>query len=200
MNVDFHGARKTDRQKAAVFATQKRAGTPAMKDKLLDAIVERYPTLRKWNKGAPKTITKAGLKKHVQLWEILISTDHHQDVAYVFYMFSCSWDPSGFQVLTHGDRVVGVGDADSDLLCYPHADPERTPPKAKPPSAAKIRAAVTKAKKRQKKNAKALPDELDDDLITITLAAWAGFHEGTDDDPSDGEVLVELGVTRPTRP
>jgi hypothetical protein len=187
MQVHFHGARATDRQRDALEATRKRATT--MKAVLLDAIVAAYPTFREW-KRRPKSITRPQLKERTELWEILLSKDHHQGVAYVAYVFSCAWDPSGVYVLTHGDRVVAAGG--SEVLGYPHQDPLRTTPKPAGPTLAQRRAARAAAEKRAKKNPKALPPDHEGELW-LTLPVWAGFFSGPGSKASNGVVGVSVG-------
>ncbi len=188
IEVDYHGSRITDRQRAAVRATVKRAA--AMKPRVLDAIVLAYPTFRAWDRR-PKMVTKAQLKARIALWQVLVTTDHWQDLAYVAYEFSVAWDPSGVTVLTHGDRVIAAGDY--ELLRYPHVDPMRGVKAKKPMSPAKQRAAIATAKKREAKN----PRRLDDDTeFEIHLAAWAGLStDGTA--PSKGDALVVVASDGP---
>jgi hypothetical protein len=165
--VDHHGSRRTERQKAALAGAVARAAR--MKPRILAAIVAAYPNLRQWSRR-PKTITVAQLKNLIAPWELLLSTDHFQGEGYVFYEFSCAWDPSGIVVLTHGERVVGVGDGDFELMTYPHRDPARTSPPRKRKA----------AKKRGRKAPAALPAEMSDEL-------WIGLP------PWDGEIGVALG-------
>lgn len=194
--VDFHGSRLTQRQLDAVAATKKRAAK--MQPKILDALLSAYPKLEKLHPvlqrshGLPKKperMTRAALKKNFALWEVLVTTDHHDDVAYVSYNFATSWHPSGACVLTHGDRIVAVGD--SEVLTYPHADPERTPPLAKGPSPAKVKALREAAKKRAAKNPKVLRGG--DDEMVVTLPVWAGFTSAPTHAPSKGAVLLDVG-------
>ena len=190
--VDFHGSRITERQLAAVPAAVKQAKT--LQPKLLDAILGVYPKLEKhWEKPKPKTMTKAKLKDHFKLWEILISADHHEDVAYVAYQFESSWHPSGAIVLTHRDRIVRAGDF--DVLGYPHADPLRTTKPKNAPTPAKVRALRAAAEVRAKKNPKTLvPGE---DETIVFLPVWAGFaSDGVR--PSKGEVMVSVGGDDPS--
>lgn len=191
IEVDFHGSRITERQLAAVPAAVKRAKT--LQPKILDALLAAYPKLEKhWENKKPKTMTKAQLKNNFKLWEILITTDHHEDVSYVAYALANSWHPSGTTVLTHGDRIVGVGD--SELLRYPHADPLRVRKKKRPPGPAKLKALRTSAEKRAKKNAKKLAPGPDETIVFLPV--WAGFaSDGVR--PSKGEVMVTAGGDDP---
>jgi hypothetical protein len=187
IKVAHHGSRVTDRQHEALAATEARAAT--MRPTVLDAIVKGYSTLRQW-KPRPKTMSKAQLKPHVELWEVILTTDHHDGVGYVSYVFSCSWDPSGIYVLTHGDRVVSVGG--SEVLEYPHADPMRVSRAPRGPTAAQRRAAIARAAKRARKNPAVLPAASDDE-VWITLPVWAGFHAGGNAKVASGEVGVSIG-------
>jgi hypothetical protein len=177
IEVDFHGSRITPRQLAAVTASVSRA--KRMQPKLLAALAQAHPKM------------KGAAKDHFVLWEILITTDHHLDIAYVAYMFQNSWHPSGDVVLTHGDRVVSVGDF--DVLTYPHADPERATPKPKRVTPAKIKALREGAARRAKKNPKSLRDDAE---TVVFLPSWAGFaSDGVR--PSNGEVMVSVGGDDP---
>jgi hypothetical protein len=196
IEVDFHGSRATQRQLDAVAATQKRA--KAMQPKVLDALLQAYPKLEKLHpvlqrshglKKKPEKMTKAAMKSHFALWEILVTSDHHDDVAYVSYNFATSWHPSGTHVLTHGDRIVAVGD--SEVLTYPHADPERQPAKPTGPTPAKVNALREAAKKRAAKNPSTL--RAGSEEMTIYLPAWAGFVARAGAAPSNGEVMVDVG-------
>jgi hypothetical protein len=186
LGVDHHGPRATPRQIAALEAAVARA--KIMKPRILDAIVSAYPGFRAWS-PRPKTVTVAKLTRLIAPWELLVTKDHFAGEGYVAYEFSCAWDPSGIVVLTHGERVVSVGDF--DVLGYPHADPLRTPPAPKAPTLAKVQAAIARAKKRAKKNPAALPpDALDE--VSIHLPGWAG-HVAGDDDVASGEIVVSVG-------
>ncbi len=182
IQVDHHGGKVTDRQRAALAATVKRAA--ALKPAIVEAILRGYPTLRAW-KPRPKKMTATRLKQHVALWEVLLTKDHHAGVGYVSWGFECGWDPSGFHVLTHGDRIVAVGD--SEVLRYPHADPLRGVKLPKSPTPAQRKAAIVRAKQRAKKNPATLPDDIDAE-IWITLPVWAGFFAGPGHSASVGEV------------
>lgn len=195
IEVEFHGSRVTQRQLDAVVATQKRAARMQMT--VLEAILRAYPKLEKLHPvlqrshGLPKKpekMTKAALKRNFALWQILVTTDHHEDVAYVCYELRNSWHPSGTTVLTHGDRVVAVGD--SELLGYPHVDPARKAPMTKRPTAAAVKSLREAAKKRAAKNPKDLRGGNDE--IAIYLPAWAGFVAG-EGSPSEGDVMVDVG-------
>lgn len=171
IEVSYHGARSTPRQRAAIAATQKRAAK--MKPVVLAAILAAFP----------KRLTKATLAKKIELWEVIATRDHFEGVAYVAYMFECTWDRSGFVVLTHGDRVISVGTF--DVLEYPHKDPLRVPPVPRKPklTAAQRSAAIA----RQRKNPKRLAPE-------ITLATWAGFEK------SRGDLRVSYGTDEASPP
>jgi hypothetical protein len=186
LSVDHHGSRPSPRQIAALDAAVARAAR--MKPRILDAIVESYATLRQWSRR-PKRVTVTQLSRLIAPWELLVTTDHFEGEGYVAYGFSCAWDPSGITVLTHGERVVSVGDF--DVLTYPHADPLRAPPKPKGSSPAKMKAAIARAQKRAKKNPAALPDDTVDEMW-IHLPEWAGFVAGNDEVASS-EVGISVG-------
>ncbi len=193
VSVMFHGDRVTARQRAAVRATEKRA-TP-MKALLLDAIVRAYPTFREWN-PRPRSVRASDLRKLVQLWEIIVSKDHHEDVAYVAYMFSCAWDPSGIVVVTHGDRVVLAGGL--EVLEYPIRDPARSAPRPTVPTATQHRRLKAVAEQRAKKNPTTL--RLDaNNQVWIYLPVWAGFYAGPWSKPSKGKVGLVVGDDSTTK-
>jgi len=184
LRVDHHG-RVTPQHVAALEGAVRRA--KAMQPRILEAIVEAYPRFRAWD-PRPKKVTAARLKTLVEPWELLVSSDRFEGEPYVVYGFSCAWDPSGIHVITHRDRVVVAGDW--EVLETPYADPMRAPPKPKGPSAAKMKAAIARAKKRAAKNPTRWPDGAEE--VAVFLPAWAGFVAG-DDDVADGEVLVRVG-------
>lgn len=183
VEIMFHGDRVTASQRRAHASIRKLAD--ALQPVLLDAIVEAYPRLRA-RLPRPATVTRASLRKLVQLFEATVAKDDHDGTAYVAYVFSCAWDPSGVYVLTHGDRVVAVGQ--SEVLGYPIADPARSAPKDKPPSDAQRTAAVEAATKAARKNPRELSFELD-----VVLPAWAGFRSRPGGKLSRGKVHVEVG-------
>ena len=187
VEVRIHAGPVTTRQRAAIAATVRR-GTP-MKAVLLDAIVSAYPTFREWQ-PRPRSITKAELKKRALLWGIIVTRDHHEDVAYVGYVFSCTWDPSGFVVLTHGDRVVSAGGL--EVLEYPHRDAVRSAPKPRSVTPAQRRAAKAGAEKQAKKNPATLRVD-DAGEMLVHMPAWAGFRAGPWSKLSKGLVRVAVG-------
>jgi hypothetical protein len=189
IRVSFHPGRLVARRRAAVEATRERAAR--MQPRLLDAIVAAYPTLQQ-SKPEPSTVTRAMLESLIRLWGITVTSDHHDDIAYVAYFFSCAWHYSGFVALTHGDRVVSVGGL--EVLTYPLADPARPAPRLKLPTAAQRLVAKAQAKLRARRNPARLPADGFEGL-QIYLPAWAGFCAEPSVRPraSRGEVLCEAG-------
>ena len=115
-----HGVRVTERVHTAIAAAKTRA--KSMQVILLDAIVVAYPTFRQWHER-PATTTAAELAQRVALYELVLPDDHHDGIAYVAYMFSCDWDPSGFVVVTHGERVVVSVDEKSQIQALDRTAP-----------------------------------------------------------------------------
>jgi len=85
---------------------------------VLDAIADAFPKL---TKGAaielPKKVDRAELESLVTLVAIHIHWAHRDKVAYLGYELRCAWDTEhGVGVMTHQDRVVAVGQADTAIL------------------------------------------------------------------------------------
>lgn len=126
VEVTFHGKTPTPAQIAALDTARTHA--VRMQETLLSAIVAAYPTLREWQ-DRPKAITKAELRDHVQLYEVVVTTQERDGEAYLGYLFACDWDPSGFVVLAHRDRIVSVGGF--EVLEYPLVDAQASASPAK---------------------------------------------------------------------
>lgn len=186
LEVEHHG-RKTPMQLAALNRTV--ANAAKMKPAILKAIVEAWSTFRKWS-PRPKTVTVAALKKLIAPWQLVLTTDHHEGMGYVIYDFEASWDPSGINVIVHGDRVTAAGDW--EILGYPIRDPARTPPAPRAATPAKIKAIMARAHERAAKNPKSLPSNALEGEVWIHLPAWAGTSTG-DGDIATGEIGVDVG-------
>lgn len=187
LEVEYHGERLKPAQRRAAESLPLLAA--ALQPKLLAAIVEAYPGLRRAQPRPPQ-VTIGDLRTLVRLFEVIVMKDDHESVAYVAYHFHAAWDPSGVDVMTHGDRVVAVGG--TEVLRYPIADPARAAPTSTTPSERLRHAAVAAAEKAARKN----PRELtvaDDGELSITLPAWAGFCPGPGCKPSRGEIVVTVG-------
>lgn len=97
------------------------------------------------------------LRDHVALASVLVHLVEKDGVAYVGYLLHCD-DEHGVGVMTHGERIVAVGGADTAVLSW-IAERDRDPgkpkrakklaptkkPKASPAKAAKVPAATKKA-------------------------------------------------------
>jgi hypothetical protein len=187
IEITFHGGRPTDVQLAAVDATRARAAP--MQEILLGAIVAAYPTLRAWQDRS-KSLTKGELKDRIQLYEVIIAKEAHANVAYVAYVFACEWDPSGFVVLTHGDRVVSVGGL--EVLEYPLKDASRSISEPATSTPAARRTVSASAERQAESNPPSLRKVLDGDA-RIHLAVWARFSAGPGSTGSNGEIGVSVG-------
>ncbi len=114
---DAMGAEETgpEQQAAYLLVTSKAKKNQQM---VLDAIVAAFPKL---TKGAelelPKKVDRKALQSLVSLTSAHIHWAHKDGVAYVGYELSCAWDNEhGVGVMTHQDRVVEVGSADTAIL------------------------------------------------------------------------------------
>ncbi len=118
-------------QEAAYRWTIDRAGE--MQRVVLDAIVAEWSRLvRAWRRDAlPDQVDRGALERLVSLTSVHIQWAHRDGVAYVGYGLACAWDAEhGLGVLTHRDRVVAVGGADTAFLAWvAHGDPAKPEPK-----------------------------------------------------------------------
>lgn len=81
---------------------------------ILDAIAMAYPKLTR--KASSKTDRK-GLRGLISLRSVNIHDVARAGVAYVGYVFGCTWEEEhGLGVMTHLDRIVAVGAADTAIL------------------------------------------------------------------------------------
>jgi hypothetical protein len=119
---------------------------------ILDAIAAEYPrlVLTAEQRGAlPKKVDSGALKNLVSLTAVHIQWAHRDGVAYVGYELACVWDAEhGLGALTHLDRVVAVGRADTAFLGW-IADRDLQTPKAR-----KAKAGLPARKKPSKNGAK----------------------------------------------
>ena len=96
---------------------------------VLGAIVAAFPKLARTAAAGvalPKKLDRAALENHVALHTVHIDDVEHEGVAYVGYELHCSWDSEhGLGVLTHLDRIVEVGQADTAFIGW-NADDDRT--------------------------------------------------------------------------
>ncbi len=87
-------------------------GGDAMRERLLDALATSDGAVR-------ARVVRAEIRAQVLLQNITIFRVVRGEVAYVGYGFACDWDPEhGAGVMTHGDRVVAVGGADTAVLSW----------------------------------------------------------------------------------
>ncbi len=114
---DAMGAEETgpEQQAAYLLVTTKAKKHQEM---VLDAIVAAFPKL---TKGAeielPKKVDRKALASLVSLTTAHIHWAHKDGLAYVGYELACAWDDEhGVGVMTHQDRVVDVGGADTAIL------------------------------------------------------------------------------------
>ena len=87
---------------------------------VLDAIVAAYPKLARDadpELALPKRVDRAELANLVEIVGVHVHDVHRDGVAYVGYQLACAWEVEhGLGVLTHLDRVVEVGHADTAFL------------------------------------------------------------------------------------
>jgi hypothetical protein len=89
-----------------------------MQGRILDAVAAAAPRLARGSDVAlPAKLDRKSLRALVQLTTITIHGVARDGVALVGYGLACTWDREhGVGVLTHGDRVLEVGAADTALL------------------------------------------------------------------------------------
>lgn len=94
---------------------------------ILEAVHAAYPTYQEWYRDDPEQLARhapdvAGMADFtalIGLGSIHIHRTERDGLAYVGYLFSCSWDDEhGLGVLTHGSSVVSVGGADTSFLWW----------------------------------------------------------------------------------
>ncbi|MFT3712004.1 MAG: hypothetical protein QM817_30550 [Archangium sp.] len=176
MQINYHGARVTAGQQRAVERAV--VSAPRMQATILEAIVQAYPA----------KATRSSLKKLIEPWELLVMKESHEGLAYVAWGFSCAWDPSGFYVMTHAERIVAVGDF--DVLTYPIADPQRAPRTIRSATPAQRTAARERARTAARKNPPRLASR---EELQITLPVWAGFSSRPGEKVAKGSILVSVG-------
>jgi|SRR5688572_4879262 len=94
-----------------------------IKANILTAIIDEYPKLIK-QKGnlvseSPKFLTFTGLQGLIRLSTIHILNVEKNDFAYVGYEFDTPLDKEhGLGIMTHQDRIVEIGDADTSFLSW----------------------------------------------------------------------------------
>jgi hypothetical protein len=94
-----------------------------LRDKVVKAIFDLYPTMREsfidflgenLNEQMPVLREPSDLKRLIGLSTVHISDVGKDGVAYVGFEFGCTWEEEhGLGVMTHKDRIVDVGDAET---------------------------------------------------------------------------------------
>jgi hypothetical protein len=152
---------------------------------LLDLILEKHSILED-SELLPAPRSRADLRGLVELSSIIITAEHHEDVAYVVYYFSCRWG-NGFYVSTHKERLVAIGG--TRVLTSPMLDPERPTPGRKIASPARRKAILIASRRGARKNPK--PSQMDAENMVV-LPAWAGFDPGDGGPLSRGRIEVSV--------
>ena len=93
----------------------------AMQGVILAAIIAEYPRIRAVFDGSsvamPAAVDAASLRELVELTSVAIHHAHADGVAYVGYSLACAWDREhALGLMTHRERVVEVGGADTAIL------------------------------------------------------------------------------------
>lgn len=106
-------------EQVKAFAFLKENG-PAVAQAILKAIYKKYPRLREnylYDEEEAKECMPAiqkveDLRKLIGLGTVHVLAVAKNGAAYVGFEFGCTWDEEhGLGVMTHGKRVIGVGDA-----------------------------------------------------------------------------------------
>jgi hypothetical protein len=94
-----------------------------LRNKILKAIFEEYPKMRETfreflgeelDQQMPELRESSELKRLIGLSTVHISDVEKEGVAYVGFEFGCTWEEEhGLGVMTHGDRIIEVGDAET---------------------------------------------------------------------------------------
>ncbi|GMK44218.1 hypothetical protein PghCCS26_13450 [Paenibacillus glycanilyticus] len=98
-----------------------------IKEIIMEAIFKEYLILRESygfdveeaNEIMPEINTTYDLEQFIELSGVHILNVNYVEIAYIGYEFRCSWDEEhGLGVLTHKDRIVEVGGADTSVLTW----------------------------------------------------------------------------------
>jgi hypothetical protein len=90
----------------------------AIRDAMLQDILDDYPQWRNDygidDEWMPEVTQPEEFRSLLLLWEVSISGDAKEGVAYVYFNLLPNWDiEHGMGAVVHKDRVVAVGDHDS---------------------------------------------------------------------------------------
>jgi hypothetical protein len=141
---DSMGSEETGPEQQAAYALLTKK-TKQVQSGVLDAIASSMSELtRGCDMELPKKVDKKALQSLVSLTTAHIHWAHRDGVAYVGYELSCAWDDEhGVGVMTHGDRIVKVGSADTAILGWvARADKGPKKSKARSTSRSKVKAAA----------------------------------------------------------
>jgi len=87
-----------------------RENSSALFGQILEAVFQYYPEIRIDYEDVPDVRSTAELKKFIGIYEVTLSQMCKGDSAYIGFEFACTWDSEhGLGVMTHGTRVLGVG-------------------------------------------------------------------------------------------
>jgi len=96
----------------------------SIRDQILAAVLKEFPRFRARfyeiespSESFPTVNRLEDLRNVLGLTNVLIHTVILEDVAYVGYEFGCAWDAEhGLGAMTHRDRIVALGGADTAIL------------------------------------------------------------------------------------
>jgi hypothetical protein len=102
---------------------------PAVSERVKDAIHAEYLRLRDSDaygyapedraRTMPAVAAREDMKRLVALHSVNVHQVARDGVPYLGFELRCSWDPEhGLGVLTHGERIVSVGGADTAILLW----------------------------------------------------------------------------------
>jgi len=98
-----------------------------IRDTILNSLLTKYPELQELYDYDPETAADimpnvnnvSQFKSSIGLSSIHLMNVSKDDIAYVGYEFGCSWDDEhGLGVMTHQDRVIEIGGADTSFLTW----------------------------------------------------------------------------------
>ena len=96
-----------------------KVNSPELFDRILEAVFHYYPQVGiDYEDAVPEIHSPADLKRFLGIDKVILSELCRDDSAYMGFVFACIWDSEhGLGVMTHGMRVLSIGqsDAASDL-------------------------------------------------------------------------------------
>ncbi len=98
-----------------------------IKDNIINALYTVYPSLQEeycYDEEDTKELMPAvdnpeSFKRLIELSSVHILNVNKDGVAYIGFSFMCTWDDEhGFGVMTHKDRIIEIGGADTAFLTW----------------------------------------------------------------------------------